>query len=57
MQLQALLNDPDVKNIDINGCVQVFFGCADGREELPTPVAEIDEELVELIQILATNVG
>jgi Flp pilus assembly CpaF family ATPase len=56
-RLQPLLEDPDVENVDINGCDRVFVGYADGREELADPVAETDEELVELIQVLAANVG
>jgi pilus assembly protein CpaF len=56
-RLQPLLEDRDVENIDINGCDRVFVGYADGREELAPPVADSDEELVELIQVLAANVG
>jgi pilus assembly protein CpaF len=56
-RLQPLLQNPDVENIDINGCDRVFVGYADGREELADPVAESDEELIELIQILAASVG
>jgi pilus assembly protein CpaF len=56
-RLQPLLQDPEVENIDINGCDRVFVGFADGHEELADPVAESDEELVELIQILAASVG
>src|SRR5256714_1247783 len=56
-RLQPLLEDPEVENIDINGCDRVFIGYADGREVLGEPVAETDEELVELIQILAAYSG
>jgi Flp pilus assembly CpaF family ATPase len=56
-RLQPLLDDPDVENVDINGCDRVFVGYADGREELHEPVADNDDELVELIQVLAANVG
>jgi pilus assembly protein CpaF len=56
-RLQPLLEDPEIENIDINGCDQVFIGYADGREALGEPVAESDEELVELIQILAAYSG
>ncbi|NLT55723.1 MAG: CpaF family protein [Actinomycetales bacterium] len=56
-RLQPLLEDPQVENIDINGCDRVFVGYGDGREELHEPVADSDEELVELIQVLAANVG
>lgn len=56
-RLQPLLDNPDVENVDINGCDQVFVGYADGREEMAAPVADSDDELVELIQVLAANVG
>jgi pilus assembly protein CpaF len=56
-RLQPLLEDLDIENIDINGCDRVFLSYADGREELTDPVAETDEELVELIQILGAYSG
>ncbi|MFJ7626581.1 CpaF family protein [Streptomyces sp. NPDC097595] len=56
-RLQPLLDDPQVENIDINGCDQVFVGYADGREVRGDPVAETDEELVELVQILGAYSG
>ncbi len=56
-RLQPLLDNPDVENVDINGCDRVFVGYSDGREELHEPVAETDDELIELIQVLAANVG
>nr|WSX78987.1 ATPase, T2SS/T4P/T4SS family [Streptomyces sp. NBC_00899] len=56
-RLQPLLDDPEVENIDINGCDQVFVGYADGREVQVDPVAESDEELVELIQVLGAYSG
>jgi Flp pilus assembly CpaF family ATPase len=56
-RLQPLLDDPMVENIDINGCDQVFIGYADGREVMMPPVADSDEELVELVQILGAYSG
>jgi pilus assembly protein CpaF len=56
-RLQPLLEDPDVENIDINGCDNVFVQYNDGREERHAPVADTDEEFVELIQILAAHTG
>ena len=52
-RLQPLLDDPQIENIDINGCDRVFLSRADGREVMADPVADSDEELVELIQALA----
>ncbi|GII90944.1 CpaF family protein [Sinosporangium siamense] len=56
-RLQPLLDDKDVENIDINGCDRVFVGYADGQELMHEPVAESDDELIELIQILAAYSG
>src|SRR5690606_3140544 len=56
-RLQPLLEDPEIENIDINGCDRVFIGYADGREVMGEPVADSDEELIELIQILAAYSG
>lgn len=56
-RLQPLLDDPQVENIDINGCDTVFVQYGDGREERYPPVAETDEELVELIQVLGAHSG
>ncbi|MPZ61113.1 MAG: CpaF family protein [Propionibacteriales bacterium] len=56
-RLQPLIDDPEVENIDINGCDQVFVQYGDGREVVHPPVAESDEELVDLIQVLASHAG
>jgi pilus assembly protein CpaF len=56
-RLQPLLEDERIENIDINGCDRVFLGYSDGQEVLGEPVAESDEELVELIQVLAAYSG
>jgi pilus assembly protein CpaF len=56
-RLQPLLEDQQVENIDINGCDRVFIGYADGSEVMAEPVAESDEELIELIQTLAAYSG
>ncbi|MCL3820191.1 CpaF family protein [Aeromicrobium wangtongii] len=56
-RLQPLLDDPDVENIDINGYDNVFVGYADGEERRMPPVAESDDELVELVQVLGAYSG
>ncbi len=56
-RLQPLLDDPEIENIDINGCDNVFVSYADGREEAVEPVAESDNELVELVQLLGAYSG
>jgi pilus assembly protein CpaF len=56
-RLQPLLENSEIENIDINGCDRVFIGYANGLEEMGEPVADSDDELVELIQILAAYSG
>jgi pilus assembly protein CpaF len=56
-RLQPLLDDPEIENIDVNGCDRVFVSYADGREAMTEPIAETDEEMVELIQILGAYSG
>jgi Flp pilus assembly CpaF family ATPase len=56
-RLQPLLDHPDIENIDINGCDNVFVSYADGRELAVEPVADNDEELVDLIQVLGAYSG
>ena len=56
-RLQPLLDDPEIENIDINGCDNVFVSYADGRELPVEPVADSDDELVDLIQVLGAYSG
>jgi pilus assembly protein CpaF len=56
-RLQPLLEDERIENIDINGCDRVFLSHADGQEVLGEPVADSDDELIELIQALAAYSG
>ncbi|MGA2836817.1 MAG: ATPase, T2SS/T4P/T4SS family [Acidimicrobiales bacterium] len=56
-RLQVLVDDPDIENIDINGCDRVWATFADGSKRLMDPVAESDDELVELIRSAAGRFG
>ncbi len=56
-RLQPLLDDPQVEDILINGCDEVWLTYADGRKQPGPPVAESDAELVELIQTLGSYAG
>ncbi len=56
-RLQPLLDDPEVENIDINGYDNVFVGYANGEERRMPPVADSDDELIELVQILGAYSG
>ena len=52
-RLQALIDDPQVENIDVDGHDNVWLSYADGRLEPGLPVADSDAELVETIQSYA----
>ncbi len=56
-RLQPLLDDLEIENIDVNGYDNVFVSYADGREEMVEPVADSDDELIELIQVLGAYSG
>ena len=56
-RIQALVDDPLVENIDINGCDQVWVTYADGVKRSVAPVATTDEELVELVRSAAVRFG
>jgi pilus assembly protein CpaF len=56
-RLQPLLDDPQVEDILINGCDEVWLVYADGHKVRGAPVAESDSELVELVQTLGSYAG
>ena len=56
--LQELLDDALVENIDINGCDEVWVTYADARGKVRgRPVAGTDEDLISIIQTLASYAG
>jgi pilus assembly protein CpaF len=55
--LQRWLDDPDVENINVNGYERTFIRYADGTRRRVDPVAESDEELIDLIRIVAARAG
>jgi len=57
-RLQRLLDDDSIENIDINGCDEVWISRA-GQDfaERSDAIASSDDELVELIQTLASYSG
>lgn len=56
-RLQKLLDDDQIENIDINGHDEVWVTRTDGRFVLADPIAETDEELIELVQTLGSYAG
>jgi pilus assembly protein CpaF len=56
-RLQRLLDDPDIENINANGCDQVWVRYADGRREQAAPIASSDAELEEMLRTAAARTG
>ena len=56
-RLQPLVDDPDVENIEVDGHDSVWISYADGRDRRGPAVADSDEELIELLQLLAARSG
>lgn len=55
--LQPWLNREDVEEIVANDCATVFVRFADGTTEQVEPIADSDEEMVELVRLLAARTG
>jgi len=56
-RLQPLVDDPNVENIEVDGHDSVWISYADGRDRRGPAVADSDEELIELLQLLAARTG
>ena len=56
-RFQALLDEPEVENVHINGCDRVWVELAGGRMEPRPPVADSDEQLMADLQYLASHAG
>ena len=55
--LQSLIDDPDIENIDINGCDRVWVTFADGSKHLMPPIADSDEDVIEMVRAAASRFG
>ena len=56
-RLQALVDDPSIENIDVNGADCVWVTYADGAKTRVAPVAHSDQELIEIIRSAAARFG
>jgi pilus assembly protein CpaF len=54
---QPLLDDPTIQNIYANGCDVVFIDTTSEKGKRVGPVAASDEELVEMIRMVAARAG
>ena len=55
--LAGYLRDPDVENVDVNGCDQVWVTYSTGERVTGAPVAATDEALLEMIRNWAVRGG
>ncbi len=56
-RLQTLVDDERIENIDVNGCDRVWATFADGSKRLMDPVADSDDELVDILRSAAGRFG
>ncbi|MGH9918188.1 MAG: CpaF family protein [Nitrososphaerales archaeon] len=56
-RLQALVDDPHIENVDVNGCDRVWVTYSDGHKEMVDPIADSDAELVEILRSAAARFG
>lgn len=56
-RIQPHLDDPDVSDIHIRGCDAVWLKLRDGSRVRAEPVADSDDELVELVRMAAARMG
>jgi pilus assembly protein CpaF len=56
-RLQELIDNPQIENIDINGCDRVWATFADGTKQLLAPIADSDDELVDMVRTAASRFG
>jgi Flp pilus assembly CpaF family ATPase len=55
--LQQWLDDPDVENVNVNGFDRVFVRYRNGDRAQVAPVAGSDDELIDLIRLVAARTG
>ncbi|MGN6791403.1 MAG: CpaF family protein [Streptosporangiaceae bacterium] len=55
--LAAYLRDPDVENVDVNGCDQVWITYNTGERVAAPPIAASDDALADMIRTWATRGG
>jgi pilus assembly protein CpaF len=56
-RLQSLIDDSEIENIDINGCDRVWASYADGSKRLMAPIADSDQEVVDIVRSAASRFG
>jgi Flp pilus assembly CpaF family ATPase len=56
-RLQRLLDDPSIENINADGCDVVWVRYADGGHERVEPIADSDDEMIEMLRTIGARTG
>jgi Flp pilus assembly CpaF family ATPase len=56
-RLQRLLDDPAIENINADGCDVVWVRYADGGHERVEPIADSDDEMIEMLRTIGARTG
>jgi pilus assembly protein CpaF len=56
-RLQPHLDDPEVQDIHVRGSESTWLKLRDGRRRSAPPVVDRDEELIDLVRLVATRMG
>ncbi len=56
-RLQPHLDDPEVQDIHVRGCESTWLKLRDGTRRPAPPVVDSDDELIELVRLVATRMG
>jgi pilus assembly protein CpaF len=56
-RLQPFIDDPEIENVNVNGCDRVFLRYADGTKRMGPPIADSDAEMIELIRGIGSRMG
>jgi pilus assembly protein CpaF len=56
-RLQVLVDDPEIENIDVNGCDRVWVTYANGEKAQLDSIADSDAELIETLRSAAARFG
>lgn len=56
-RLQRLLEDPELTDIHVNGCDSVHVRYRDGNRREVEPIADTDDELIDVVRLAATRFG
>jgi Flp pilus assembly CpaF family ATPase len=56
-RLQPLLDDPDIQDIHVRGCDSTWVKERDGTRRPGSSIADSDDELIELIRLIAARLG